>query len=66
LFHEGTWRDEVWPDNWTAVTQVWRTIETLPMHIFAQIVITVVAKATDDYNTLLSCFNTGWEKISSV
>jgi hypothetical protein len=36
LFHEGTWRDEVWPDNWTAVTQVWRIIETLPMHIFAQ------------------------------
>ena len=22
LFFSGTWRDEVWPDNWTAVTQV--------------------------------------------
>lgn len=21
-FHLGTWRDEIWPDNWTAVTQV--------------------------------------------
>ena len=21
----GTWRDEIWPDNWTAVTQVWNS-----------------------------------------